>query len=80
MTMATATKTASGLITADDLLRLCADGVRGELIRGALIETMPTGREHGQIAVRLAARLHNFVEPRKTRRSDRVRLRRLDRA
>lgn len=64
MTTATATKTASGLITADDLLRLCADGVRGELIRGVLSETMPTGREHGQIAVRLAARLHNFVEPR----------------
>ncbi len=65
MTTATATKTASGLITADDLLRLCADGVRGELIRGVLSETMPTGREHGQIAVRLAARLHNFVEPRR---------------
>ena len=65
MTTATATKTASGLITADDLLRLSADGVRGELIRGALSETMPTGREHGQIAVRLAARLHNFVEPRR---------------
>ena len=65
MTTATATKTASGLITADDLLRLSSDGVRGELIRGALSETMPTGREHGQIAVRLAARLHNFVEPRR---------------
>ena len=65
MTTATAMKTASGLITADDLLRLCADGVRGELIRGVLSETTPTGREHGQIAVRLAARLHNFVEPRR---------------
>ena len=65
MTTATATKTASGLITADDLLRLSSDGVRGELIRGVLSETMPTGREHGQIAVRLAARLHNFVEPRR---------------
>ena len=65
MTTATATKTASGLITADDLLRLSSDGVRGELIRGVLIETMPTGREHGQIAVRLAAKLHNFVEPRR---------------
>ena len=65
MTTATATKTASGLITADDLLRLSSDGVRGELIRGVLIKTMPTGREHGQIAVRLAAWLHNFVEPRR---------------
>ena len=64
MTTATAIKTASGLLTADDLLRLCADGVRGELIRGVLSETMPTGREHGQIVTRLVIRLGNFVEPR----------------
>ncbi len=65
MTTATATKTASGLITADDLLRLSADGVRGELIRGILSETTPTGHEHGQIAARLVVRLGNFVQPRK---------------
>ena len=65
MTTAIATKTASGLLTADDLLRLCADGVRGELIRGALSETMPTGREHGQIAGRLTVRLGSFIESRK---------------
>ena len=65
MTTATATKTASGLITADDLLRLSSDGVRGELIRGVLSETMPTGHEHGQIAARLVVRLGNFVQPRK---------------
>ena len=65
MTTATATKTASGLITADDLLRLSSDGVRGELIRGALSETTPTGHEHGQIAARLVVRLGNFVQPRK---------------
>ena len=69
MTTATAIQTthetARELLTADDLLRLSSEGVRGELIRGALSETMPTGREHGQIAVRLAAKLHNFVEPRK---------------
>ena len=63
MATATAPQTAQGLITADDLLRLYSEGVRGELIRGALSETMPTGREHGQIAVRLAAKLYNFVEP-----------------
>ena len=66
MTTATATpiapQTASDLLTADDLLRLSADGVRGELIRGALSETMPAGLRHGQIVVRLAARLHNFVD------------------
>ncbi len=65
MTTATATKTASGLITADDLLRLSSDGVRGELIRGALSETMPTGREHGQIAGRLTVRLGSFIESRR---------------
>ena len=67
MTTATATapQTARGLITADELLRLDAEGVRGELIRGALSETMPTGREHGQIVVKLVLRLGNFVEPRK---------------
>ena len=75
MTTATATQaatatqtgreTARELLTADDLLRLYSEGVRGELIRGALSETMPTGREHGQIVVKLVLRLGNFVEPRK---------------
>ena len=71
MTTATATATrtapqaARELLTADDLLRLYADGVRGELIRGVLSETMPTGLRHGKIVVRLAARLYNFVDPKK---------------
>ncbi len=65
MTTATATKTASGLITADDLLRLSSDGVRGELIRGILSETTPTGHEHGQIAANLTILLGVFVKPRK---------------
>ena len=60
-----APKTARELLTADDLLRLYADGVRGELIRGALSETMPTGREHGQIAGRLTVRLGSFIESKK---------------
>ncbi len=67
--MTTATKPkmkpARKLLTADDLLRLDAQGVRGELIRGALIETMPAGREHGRIVVNLSAELRNFVKPRK---------------
>ena len=69
MTTATAIRaaphTASDLLTADDLLRLSADGVRGELIRGALSETMPAGREHGQIAGRLTVRLGGFIESRR---------------
>ena len=51
------------LLTASDLLRLYSDGVRGELIRGVLCETMPTGMEHGEIVVNLATELRNFVKP-----------------
>ena len=69
MTTATATrpapKTARELLTADDLLRLYAVGVRGELIRGALSETMPAGLRHGQIAGRLTVRLGSFIESKK---------------
>ena len=67
--MTTATKPiakpAAKLLTAEDLLRLDSEGVRGELIRGELSETMPTGREHGEIVVNLSAELRNFVKPRK---------------
>ncbi len=52
-------------MTADDLLRLYSEGVRGELIRGALCETMPTGQEHGEVVVNMAAMLWAFVKPRK---------------
>ncbi len=55
------TTTEARLLTAEDLLRLCSDGVRGELIRGVLCETMPTGQEHGEIAALLAAELVVFV-------------------
>lgn len=53
------------LLTADDLLLLEGQGVRGELIRGVLRETMPTGVEHGQIVVNLVICLGNFVKPRR---------------
>ena len=52
-------------LTADDLLRLYSEGVRGELIRGVLCETMPTGQEHGEVVVNLLALLGAFVKPRK---------------
>ena len=57
--MATETK----LLTADDLLRLHSEGVRGELIRGVLHETMPTGVEHGEIVMHLGRHLGNFIAP-----------------
>ena len=59
------TITATRLLTADDLLRLYSQGVRGELIRGVLHETMPTGYAHGKIAVNLSVLLGVFVKPRK---------------
>lgn len=53
------------LLTADDLLRLSAEGVRGELVRGVLHETMAAGHRHGKIAVNIVMELGNFVRPRK---------------
>ena len=53
------------LLTAEDLLRLSGEGVRGELIRGVLHETMPTGRAHGRVVVNLATVLRTFAKPRR---------------
>ena len=64
MTTTTTTTTEATLLTADDLLRLYGEGVRGELIRGVLCETMATGHEHGKIVTKLVIRLGNFVEQR----------------
>ncbi len=52
------------LLTADDLLRLSYQGVRGELVRGVLHETMASGHRHGKIAVNLATELNIFAKPR----------------
>ena len=56
--------TETKLLTADDLLRLHGQGVRGELTRGVLHETMPTGREHGEIAANMSYELLAFIRPR----------------
>ena len=45
--MTTTTKTK--LLTADDLLRLYNKGVRGDLIRGVLCETMVVGGEQSEM-------------------------------
>ena len=67
--MATATaiptKPKPKLLTAADLLALHAKGVRGELIRGVISETMSTGGEHGEIVMYLGWALQNFVLPRR---------------
>ncbi len=57
--------TKAKLITADELLELYGKGVRGELIRGVLCETMATGGEHGEIVMNLGGELRNFIRPRK---------------
>ena len=59
------TTTRPKLLTADDLLRLYSKGVRGELIRGMLCETMPAGHERGKIVMNLGAELNIFIKPRR---------------
>ena len=51
------------LLTADDLLRLYSQGVKGELIRGVLHETMPAGVKHGKIAMLLGSKFVTYVVP-----------------
>ena len=57
-------KTRTALLTAEDLLRLDSEGVRGELIRGVLHETTPTGQQHGWMVMKLGALLMHFILPR----------------
>ena len=52
------------LLTAADMLQLYSKGVRGELIRGVLCETMPAGQEHGETVTDLVLLLGNFIKPR----------------
>ena len=49
------------LLTAEDLLRLSSQGVKGELIRGVLRETVPAGKRHSFIAGNIMAPLHTHV-------------------
>ena len=53
------------LLTADDLLCLHSQGVKGELIRGVLAATMATGVEHSVIAVNISGELRSFIKPRR---------------
>ena len=47
--MTTATASATGLVTAEELLAMPRDGKRYELIRGELVEKMPTGHPHAVV-------------------------------
>lgn len=52
-------------LTAADLLRMDAEGKRGELVRGVFCETMPPGKLHGIFAANLVFLLKLFVRPRR---------------
>ena len=52
------------LLTADDLLRLDAEGIKGELIRGVLSEEMPPGYEHAELMAELTMQLRSFAKAR----------------
>ena len=55
--------TKTRLMTADDLLRLPGgDGRRYELVRGVLIEKMPTGDPHGDSVLRASLLVGNYAE------------------
>ena len=58
------TYTSTKLLTADDLLRLYGQGVRGELIRGELHETVSTGVNHGRTVMNAGFELRSFIKPR----------------
>ena len=57
--------TKAKLLTAEDLLRLDSQGVKGELIRGVLCERVSAGHEHGEIASELNFQLRGYVRPRR---------------
>ena len=57
--------TKAKLLTAEDLLRLDSQGVKGELIRGVLCEKVSAGMEHGQIAMTFGSTLVAHVRPRR---------------
>ena len=55
----------SKLLTAEDLLRLSSQGVKGELIEGVLRETVSVGEEHGHIAGIFITFLNIHIRPRR---------------
>ena len=57
------------LLTAEDLLRLHSQGVKGELIRGVLHETVSVGEEHGHIAGIFITFLNIHIRPKRLGRT-----------
>ena len=57
------------LLTAEDLLRLSSQGVKGELIDGVLRETVSVGEEHGHIAGIFITYLNMHIRPQRLGRA-----------
>lgn len=53
---------APALLTAEELLRLNLPNKRTELVRGVLVVREPAGYQHGDVAMRVGAAIHAFVE------------------
>jgi len=49
-------------MSVEDLLAMTDNGMRHELVRGELIETMPVNEEHGEIAATIAALLRGPIK------------------
>ena len=54
--------TAKKLFTSEDLLAMPDDGKRYELIRGVLIEKMPTGDPHGETVARTSHLIFGYAD------------------
>ena len=53
------------LLTADELLELYSKGVKGELIRGVLVEKVSTSGKHGEVVMRFGIGMGNHILPRR---------------
>ena len=53
------------LLTAEEFLTLCEKGViKGELVKGVVLETVSAGGEHGEVAAAIATEFRNHIRPR----------------
>lgn len=63
--MTTTPATVTRPLTAEDMLRLYSEGIRGELIQGEFHPTMSAGVTHGKVVINVAGELRSFVRPRR---------------
>ncbi len=63
--MTTTSIIANKPLTADDLLKLYSEGIRGELIQGEFHPTMSAGVTHGKVVINVAGELRSFIRPRR---------------